>query len=76
MTMLSTLRLSLRSIANAFLGRTGKPDRLDTRLAWRWLPISSAPEREPALDVDPLEELVRIVGEREPEPTRRARTRC
>jgi len=68
---------TLSSLANALLGRTGKLDRVDTatRMAMdadfsaRCEP--SAPERKPAPDVDPIEELMRIVGEREPERTPR-----
>ena len=50
MTMLAWLR----SLAKAFLGRTGKPDRVD-------------PAPEPAPDVDPLAELAQIINE-DPKP--------
>ena len=64
----------LRSLANAFLGRSGKPDRVDTatRMAldgdFSGRGEPSAPERDPAPDVDPLAELVRIINEPGPEP--------
>jgi hypothetical protein len=70
---------TLRSLANAILGKTGKPDRLDTatRMATdadfsdRGEP--ARPEPEPARNVDPIDELMRIVGEQEPGQPRRAR---
>jgi hypothetical protein len=63
--MLSTLR----SLANAILGKTGKPDRVDTttRMAMdadfshRGEP--STPERESASNVDQIEELMIVVRE-------------
>ena len=64
---------TLRSLANAFLGKTGKPDRVDTatRMAMdagsgRGKP--SAPERESAEKVGPIDELKRIIGEQDTEP--------
>jgi hypothetical protein len=75
--MTKKLLSTLRSLANAILGRTGKPDRVDTatRMAMdadfsaRGEPPMSQPE--PGRDVDPIDELIRIVGEREMEPPRR-----
>ena len=64
----------LRSLANAFLGRSGKPDRVDTatRMAldadFSGRGEPSAPARDPAPDADPLAELVRIINEPGPEP--------
>ena len=65
---------TLRSLADAFLGRTGKPDRLDTatRMAMD-ADFSERGERvasecEPPPMVDPLEELTQIVREWELEP--------
>ena len=68
---------TLSSLANAFLGRTGKLDCVDTatRMAmdadFSSRGEASAPEREPERKVDPIHELMRIVGEREPERTPR-----
>src|SRR5437763_12172628 len=67
--MMPNLLSTLRSLANAFLGRTGKPDRagtatsmaMDADFSYRDKP--SAPEREPAGKVDPIDELMRIVAE-------------
>jgi hypothetical protein len=61
----------LRSIADAILGKTGKPDRADTatrmaRDADFCVRGEGAPRRRaPPADVDPLEELQRIVGNRD-----------
>ncbi len=72
---------TLRSLANAFLGKTGKPDRVDTatRMAMdagsgRGKP--SAPERELAEKVDPIDELKRIIGEQDTEPPTLRRTKA
>ena len=72
--MLSTLR----SLANAILGRTGKPDRLDTatRMAMdadfrgRGEPISARARTgaEGSPKVDPIDELMLIVGEQDAKP--------
>ncbi len=59
----------LRSLANAILGKTGKPDRLDTatRMAMdadfsdRGEPTT--PPREPQRKIDPIAELERILRE-------------
>lgn len=65
---------TLRSLANAILGKTGKPDRLDTatRMAveadFRGRGEPSTPEREPTQTVDPIDELMRIIGSQEPPP--------
>ncbi len=69
----------LRSIADAVLGKTGKPDRVDTatRMAMDTdfsdrgeLPT---PEPESAQKLDQIDELIRIVGEQgnAPPPRRR-----
>jgi len=60
---------TLRSLANAILGKIGKPDRLETatRMALdadfseRFEPSGS--ESELARNVDQIDELMRIVGE-------------
>jgi hypothetical protein len=63
---------TLRSLANAILGKTGKRDRLDTatRMAteadFSDKGEPSAPEREPAPHIDPIDELMGTVGEPEP----------
>jgi hypothetical protein len=65
----------LRSLAKAFLGRTGKLGRLDTatRMAMDVdfsgrgrTAVAKADPQEPP--VDPLAELVRIINEQEPKP--------
>jgi hypothetical protein len=64
--MLSTLR----SIINAIFGKTGKPDRADTATrmaADADFSDRGEPDRQgraPVPDVDPLEELQRIVKDR------------
>jgi hypothetical protein len=65
--MLSTLR----SLVNTILGKTGKPDRLDTatRMAMN-VDFSKSREiptldREPAKKIDPIDELMRIIGEQQ-----------
>jgi hypothetical protein len=71
--MRAKLLSALRSLANAFLGRTGKPGRPDTatRMAmdadFRARGERATPKGELAPKVDPIDELMRIVGEREPE---------
>ena len=61
----------LRSLANTILGKTGKSDRLDTatRMAmdadFRERGERLASDREPVPMVDPIDELMRIVGEQE-----------
>jgi hypothetical protein len=72
--MMPKLLSTLRSLADAILGETGKPDRLDTatRMAMeaefsvRGEPPMSQPE--PERDVDPLAELIWI-------PASKGRTR-
>src|SRR5271166_2462176 len=63
-------------------GKAGKPDRPDaaTRMAQdadfsERAECSSAPEGEPAPRVDPIDELMRIVGENAAPPPRRAAQR-
>jgi hypothetical protein len=67
---------TLRSLVNAILGKTQKPDRLDTasRMAMdtqlserRELPTL---DREPAKKIDPIDELMRIIGEQQFEAPR------
>jgi hypothetical protein len=64
----------LRSLADAILGKTGKPDRLDvaTRMAIDadFSARETAPPttNEPAREVDPIDELMRIVGGQGEEP--------
>ena len=65
---------TIRALVNAILGKTDKPDRLDTatRMAMdadfsdRGEP--SAPERELVPHIDPVDELMQIVGEQETGP--------
>jgi hypothetical protein len=69
---------TLRSLANAILGRTGKPNRLDagTHMAMeadfndRGEP--STQERATMLKMDQIDELIRVLGAQgiEPEPPR------
>ena len=64
----------LRLLANAILGKTGKPDRVDTatRMALdagfsdRGEP--DAPREAQEAPVDPIDELKRIIGEQRIEP--------
>jgi len=64
----------LRSITDAVLGNTGKPDRVDTstRMAmdadFSRKSEPPTPEREPAQKVDQIAELLRIVREQDKEP--------
>ncbi len=61
---------TLRSVANAFLGRSGKPDRIDTatRMA---MDADFSHRGEPST----FDELMRIVGEQDAKPSlRRAKT--
>jgi len=74
----ATLALAwLRSITDAVLGKTGKPDRVDTatRMAmdadFRYMGEPPTPEREPAQKVDPIDELRRLVGAAEPASERK-----
>ena len=72
---------TLRSLANAILGKTGKPNRFDTatRMATDARSGSgkpSAPERESAEKVDPIDELMRIVGEQETDAPTPRRTKA
>ena len=61
-----------RSFLNAILGKTGKPDRCADTATRMALDPGERGIRQPATDLDdPLEELVRIVGEQEPEPEAR-----
>jgi hypothetical protein len=80
--MMLKLLSTLRSLANAILGKTGKPDRVDTatRMAMdadfssRGKP--SVPERESAEKVDQIDELKRIIGEQDTEPPTLRRTKA
>jgi hypothetical protein len=80
--MMLKLLSTLRSLANAILGKTGKPDRVDTatRMAMdadfssRREP--STPKRQLAEKVDPIDELKRIIGEQETEPRTPHRTQA
>ena len=64
-----------RSFLNAILGKTGKPDRCADTATPMAIDAGGGESRrnergirQPATDLDdPLEELVRIVGEQEPE---------
>jgi len=66
----------LRALADAILGKTQKPDRLDTasRMAMeadfseQRDPAKSAPD--PVPKVDPIDELLRIINEPDPPPRR------
>ena len=69
--MMPNLLSTLRSLADAFL--MGRPDRVDTatRMALD-ADLSgsgerSGPEREAAENVDPIDELKRLVGEQQPD---------
>ena len=68
----------LRSITDAVLGKTGKPDHVDTatRMAmdadFSRKDQPPTPEREPAQKVDQIAELMRIVGAAEPDSPHRA----
>ncbi len=72
--MRTKLLSTLRSLANAILGKTGKPDRPDvaTRMAqdadFSRGGEPRTPEPEPAQKVDPIDELMRIVGVQGKEP--------
>ena len=67
----------LRSITDAVLGKTGKPDRIDTATRMAMDADFSrkgeppTPEREPAQKVDQIAELMRIVREQDKEPSPR-----
>jgi len=71
--MRTKLLSTLRSLANAILGKTGKPDRPDaaTRMAqdadFSDRGESPTPEPEPAQKVDQIDELIKIVGEQQPD---------
>ena len=68
----------LRALADAILGKTRKPDRLDTAthmameadFSERRDPVKSAPD--PVPKVDPIDELLRIINEpgKDPPPRR------
>jgi hypothetical protein len=69
----------LRLLANAILGKTGKPDRADTatRMAldadFSDRGKLSASEHESAEKIDPIDELKRIIGAQRIEPPGRAK---
>ena len=73
---------TLRSIANAILGKTGKADGSDTATPveldadFRGRDEPSTLEREPAQKVDPIDELKRIIGEQDTEPPTLRRTKA
>ena len=71
----------LRSLAEAILGKTGKPDHLDTatRMAMgrdfsaTWETTSPARRDPQEPPVDPIDELKRLIADQEKNSPRRAR---
>jgi hypothetical protein len=67
--MRTKLLSTLRSLANAILGKTGKPDRLDTATRmtldadFRERAEPPKPPREPQRKVDQITELERLLRE-------------